>query len=81
MTIFKLPRESWGYLHRTEFSITYRVTADMSRKENLIPEQWPCKVKEDTRIHAECFIYSLEESDVPNSSRAMLIGEQLKVLE
>lgn len=59
-TKFKLPKESWGCLRRTMFSITYRVTFGMSRRENIIPQQQPFKIKKKTatRIHAEYFKYS-----------------------
>ena len=52
------------------------------KKRELIPQQQSFKVKEDTRIHEECFKYSLEQSDLTDSSsRVMLIWEQLRVVE
>ena len=52
------------------------------KKREPITQQQSFKVKEDTRFHAECFKYSLEQSDLTDSSsREVLIGEQLKVLE
>ena len=52
------------------------------KKREPISQQQSFKVKEDTRIHAECFKYSLEQSDLTDfSSRAMLIWEQLRDIE
>ena len=69
------------------FSIAYRVSFGMSRRENKIPQQQPFKVKEDK---PQGFVQSIlnipiEQNDLTDfSSRVMLVYasfENLKILE
>ena len=70
MTTFKLPRESWGCL----YSVFHHLQSRHVKMREPIAQQRPFKVKEDIRIHAEYFKYSLEQSDlIDSSSRVMLI--------
>ena len=78
---------SWGCLHWTVFSITYRVTFGMLRRENLIPQQQPFEVIENS---PEGFMQNIlnipfEQNDLTDSfSKVMLLYasfKKLKILE